>query len=488
MELGKSEAPTVSAEKQLEIATSTFNRLCPFCFRVYPPLLEVRPLHPAVCNFNGMARTIDLSFVYETLDALLAEPPPLLNDSLLPLLLEHLSSRSDHRQKRRATVLELEQSLEAIELAQQKLSSLRTKVKSWRGRLMWSLSPVSSLPIEILKRVLDLSLFDDRETSSRVVAWEDSLRLSQVSAEWRRVCLGYPKLWTYLMIDPWQQKFLLDSFVSRLGRLKMHLEVNCVYRATHDDPTPLFHLSPTPAAVNGLASLRLYNEQAQSCFSRSLCEGVSHGLEEITFVKYEVVLGGFEQNVQTLNFTRCTVRRQQHAPILTFPLVERLSFEKMSFVDTIIILKDRVMPRLKDLTLTIIRAPEDNTNSTYEREARRTAFQELESLAINSCYESIWSHFCSYSAPKLRKLVITVHHFWNAGELAENLSLFVRAAFLRQWLTATLTTNLHSQGPCIVRTRAHSASAHQQLTGNPHTVADWRPWTHALPPTPVPSR
>lgn len=380
------------------------------------------------CARARMAPIFDLSPVYDILDALLSNPLPSSKDFLLPVLLETAASRPSRCHSRSSTILKLEQTLEAIGVAEQKLEALRTQVNACRGRLTYSMSLFSAFPDEVLRRVFELSVRHEEEELAWGVAGQNSISLSHVSSVWRAVALATPRLWTCLTVGSKRQTYLLDLFVARLGGLKLHLGLNSLFRNLKGDPHPVFLLDPAPESIQSLASFHLRDDtisSGESCFSWPQCDETPPAFEELSFAHCNVQLmdDEFFRGAQTLQLynSKLDCVNDENGNPFTFAHMERVLCACMVPDQIIRFLEQSNMPQLRVLSLEHCGALQDDA---VRASVADCVFPRLESLILDRCSESIWIHLAKAVFPELRKLSLRVEH-WNHQKAFERIFYFV---------------------------------------------------------------
>lgn len=370
-----------------------------------------------------MPPLFNLDSVYEQLDAIQAVPPPSLG-ALIPLLLESPSSRPSRQQQRLHTLSDFDDTINVLELARRKLDDLDDQVRLWRGRLAYSLSLISSLPVEIMTRIFDYTGDDDFDGGQ----WRSSVDISHVCSYWRRASLAYPPLWTHLRIASHSQMSLFQLFAARISHLKMALVIDLAPSPIRSfEYPPPFCLSLGADSLQQLRSLRYGGTGSWYCFDRVDMAQFASELEVVSFTADPAFLDESLTNVRRLEFETCTttVHPQTPRPLILSSL-EELSCIRTT-VESFANVLQIVMPSLRRLTMSRTHnafVAEDNFDNEVAVESL-VVLPALEVLSIDDCCTPLWHLFATVTLPRLRELSLCPMPSWSDDEATMETSALV---------------------------------------------------------------
>ncbi|KAJ7863461.1 hypothetical protein B0H14DRAFT_468525 [Mycena olivaceomarginata] len=89
---------------------------------------------------------------------------------------------------RRSSKADIERLIEELELKIISLDELRDRERACIAALRYLISPIRTLPVELLTEIFGLAIDDDTHI-------KDAFRVSQVCSDWRWVAHGNPRLW-----------------------------------------------------------------------------------------------------------------------------------------------------------------------------------------------------------------------------------------------------------------------------------------------------
>jgi len=125
--------------------------------------------------------------------------------------------------------------LEALRTALDSFRSLTLRRFAARARWLNSVTPISHLPAEILSRIFELVLEDERQ-GEQTHSLPQKPRLTQVCSHWREVALDTPKLWSY--IDSDYGKAANAAYFTRSKQSPLHVVLKRPAPASFGYPGP----------------------------------------------------------------------------------------------------------------------------------------------------------------------------------------------------------------------------------------------------------
>lgn len=165
-----------------------------------------------------MSLLFDISQLEANLDTLLAYTYPPVNLAPSLIITEKLA-RAHHKSALESVLLDLSATRVAVQSIQVKLTRLEVDLRLKEASVKGAISPVSSLPTEVLREILEIVI------RQSIFQSQTARRLSHVSTEWRSVALETRTLWEQVVITPNGA----DSFgvlAARSGHLPISVTLN----------------------------------------------------------------------------------------------------------------------------------------------------------------------------------------------------------------------------------------------------------------------
>lgn len=154
----------------------------------------------------------------QALDAILSFQYP--DVDITPLLLSRdVPTRLARKEQLGALLSDIEDALHAVHSLETKIATIRQGLTSRASVVANACAPASVLPVEILQHIMRHALFGGY--SSLQQRSQTSVRISQVSSQWRAISLGMPELWDAVHIpsgNSYGSAALLAEFAGRSGK------------------------------------------------------------------------------------------------------------------------------------------------------------------------------------------------------------------------------------------------------------------------------